>query len=163
MLFNNAFICVSDAAEKMSCEKWRKVLDVNSNGAFSNCTRSWAQHDLRWTGRKHHKRCLNVWSNCQLPPGTICLQRHAKAALIYLTKSLAVEWAKYGIGVNALSPGYIETTITLTAPKVWRDQWVSMPLKRMGSLAKLQGAAVCRASRAPNVHYRVSTRGGWKL
>lgn len=63
--------------------------------------------------------------------------------MVYLTKSLAVEWAPHGIRVNFISPGYIKTEMTGSVRKDWRDYWVStIPFKRMGTSEELAGAVI---------------------
>jgi NAD(P)-dependent dehydrogenase (short-subunit alcohol dehydrogenase family) len=71
----------------------------------------------------------------------------SKAAVVHLTKSLAVEWAEYGIRVNSISPGYIFTEMTAHVRKDWTDHWESMtPFKRMGKPEELSGAVIYLAS-----------------
>lgn len=72
----------------------------------------------------------------------------AKAGVIHLTKSLAAEWAKHGIRVNAVSPGYICTDMTpATSNKEWMDTWFAMgPTKRLGEAHEVAGAVLYLAS-----------------
>src|SRR5258707_44910 len=76
----------------------------------------------------------------------------AKAAVIMITKSLAVEWASNGIRVNAIAPGYMVTppVIELRREDPARyEQWMSqVPLGRAGDPKELRGAAVYLASDA---------------
>ena len=65
----------------------------------------------------------------------------------HLTKSLAVEWAKYGIRVNCISPGYIATDLISEVRRDWVEQWVaSIPAGRMGKPEELCGAVICLLS-----------------
>ncbi len=67
----------------------------------------------------------------------------SKAAVIHLTKSLAVELAPKGIRMNSISPGYIKTELTGTVRQDWQDAWVDMiPFKRMGTPEELAGAVI---------------------
>ena len=74
----------------------------------------------------------------------------SKAALTHLTRSMAVEWAKFGIRVNAIAPGYFQTE--LNTEFVESDQGKSMlkrmPQRRLGDLAELSGALLLLASDA---------------
>lgn len=74
----------------------------------------------------------------------------SKAAVIQMTKSLAAEWARYGIRVNAISPGYMDTALNRVPAldaqkKIWVD---NTPQKRLGSVDDLNNLAVYMASDA---------------
>ena len=67
----------------------------------------------------------------------------SKAAVVHLTKSLAVEWVEKGIRVNCISPGYIKTAITGNSNPEWQKLWIeSIPYKRMGVPEELAGAVI---------------------
>jgi len=71
--------------------------------------------------------------------------------LLGLTKTLAVEWAPYGINVNAIGPGYIATELTVPLRKDPEfDRWVlaKTPLGRWGTPEDLVGVAILLASKA---------------
>jgi NAD(P)-dependent dehydrogenase (short-subunit alcohol dehydrogenase family) len=98
---------------------------------------------------------INIASMCGL---TVLLSnKHAaynsaKAAVIMLTKSLAVEWAPHGIRVNAIAPGYMVTPpvekLRDDDPKRWAAMMSRVPMGRAGEPKELQGAAIFLASRA---------------
>jgi sorbose reductase len=74
----------------------------------------------------------------------------SKAALLHLKSSLAAEWARYGIRVNSISPGYMDTILN-EGPglKEARDIWTGRnPMGRMGTPFELTGAVVLLSSRA---------------
>jgi NAD(P)-dependent dehydrogenase (short-subunit alcohol dehydrogenase family) len=148
VLFNNAGICINRPAENMTFEEWRQVVDVDLNAAFLVA---------RAAGRNmiKNKRGGSIINTASMSghivnfPQEQCAYNSAKAGLIQLTKSLAVEWAKYNIRVNALSPGYVATPMTLRAPQEWKDVWFSMgATRRMCEPEELQGAALYLASNA---------------
>jgi NAD(P)-dependent dehydrogenase (short-subunit alcohol dehydrogenase family) len=71
----------------------------------------------------------------------------SKAAVIHMTRSLAVEWAQYGIRVNSLSPGYIATPMSVDTPRELKDAWMPLiPMHRMGKPEELIGAVIYLAA-----------------
>ena len=78
-------------------------------------------------------------------PQPQCAYNASKAGVIQLTKSLAIEWAKRGVRVNSISPGYIGTELTLNSPTLVPliEKWNEMaPLGRMGRPEELQSICV---------------------
>lgn len=74
-------------------------------------------------------------------PQPQCAYNASKAGVIQLTKSLAIEWAKRGVRVNCISPGYIGTELTLNSPTLI-EKWNEMaPMGRMGKPEELE--AIC--------------------
>lgn len=70
----------------------------------------------------------------------------SKAGVIHMTKSLAIEWAEYGIRVNSLSPGYIGTPMSADTPKELKDAWMPLiPQHRMGNPEELLPAILYMA------------------
>lgn len=139
--FNNAGIADNTAAVDMEYAAWCRLMDINLNGAFLCC---------RAAGRQMIAQKSGVIINTASMSGSVvnvpqpqCSYNTSKAALIMLTKSLAVEWASHNIRVNSLSPGYIATEMTVAAPEEWKSEWTAMtPQRRMGTPEELVGAVL---------------------
>ena len=148
ILFNNAGICMHQSTLEATIEEFRQVVGVNLTGEFIMA---------RAVGRIMIERGIKgSIINMASMSGTIvnipqwqCSYNASKAAVIHMTKSLAVEWADYGIRVNSLSPGYIATPMAVDVPKELKDAWLPlMPLHRMGTPEELIPAILYLASDA---------------
>ena len=137
ILFNNAGICIHQATLQTTIEEFRQVVDVNLTGEFIMA---------RAVGKIMIERGIKgSIINMASMSGTIvnipqwqCSYNASKAAVIHMTKSLAVEWADYGIRVNSLSPGYISTPMAVDVPIELKQAWLPlMPLHRMGTPEEL--------------------------
>lgn len=141
--FNNAGICLNVPAEEMTFEQWSKVININLNGVFLCATAA---------GRVMLKQGYGSIINTASMSGHIvnvpqpqCAYNASKAGVSMLTKSLAIEWAKKGVRVNCISPGYIGTDLTLNseALKPLIEQWNAMaPMGRLGKPEELQSIVV---------------------
>ena len=145
--FNNAGICLNVPAEEMSYEDWLKVVNLNLNSVFL-CSTAAGRYMLK----QGHGSIINTASmsaHIVNRPQPQCSYNATKNGVIQLSKSLAIEWAKRGVRVNTISPGYMGTDLTLSSPdlkpliKTWND-WA--PLGRLGKPEELQGMAVYLAS-----------------
>jgi len=111
ILVNNAGITRDAMVHRMTDEQWNSVLDVVLRGAF-NCVRAAAPW-LRDKERRTPRRVVNITSVSGIygSPGNLNYSA-AKAAMIGLTRALAKEWAPFGVTVNAVAPGFIDTRMT---------------------------------------------------
>ncbi len=129
ILVNNAGITRDGLALRMSSEAWHQVLETNLTGSFL-CV----QAALQGMMKQRWGRIINVTSVVALSgnPGQANYVS-AKAGLIGLTKSLALEVASRNITVNAVAPGFIATGMTEALDEKIREKILTaVPLKRMG-------------------------------
>lgn len=139
----NAGICMNIPAEEMTYDEWKKVIDINLTGVFLTAQAAGKQMLKQETGGSIINTA-SMSAHIVNVPQPQCSYNASKAAVVQLTKSLAVEWAKKKVRVNSISPGYIATELTLNSPtlKPLIEQWNHMaPMGRMGKPEELQ--AIC--------------------
>ena len=108
---NCAGIANAAPAEEMPLEQWQKVIDVNLTGVFLSC-----QAEAKVMLPRKQGSIVNIASMSGIIVNRGLLQAHyncSKAAVIHLSKSLAMEWSDRGIRVNSISPGYTATPMNL--------------------------------------------------
>jgi len=130
VLVANAGITRDSLLVRMTEEDWDRVLDVNLKGVY-NVTK-WAAKSMM---RRKRGRIITVSSVVALTGNTgqanYCA---AKAGIIGFTRALARELSRYGITVNAVAPGYIDTEMTRRIPEEAKEAFVkSIPLGRLGT------------------------------
>jgi NAD(P)-dependent dehydrogenase (short-subunit alcohol dehydrogenase family) len=141
--FCNAGICMNIPANEMTADQFRKVIDINLTGVF--LTSQAAANVMLKQGKGSIINTASMSGHIVNVPQPQCAYNASKAGVIQLTKSMAIEFAKKGVRVNSISPGYIGTDLVLEAPhlKVLIDQWNAMaPLGRLGRPDELQAIAV---------------------
>lgn len=145
VIVNNAGIADGKAALTMEIVEFEKVLATNLTGSFAVA---------RAAARQMQKRggsIINIASILGLRvSGHVAAYAASKAGVVQLTKALALEWARHGIRVNALCPGYIETPINAEFFATDAGQAVikRIPQRRLGQPADLDGALLLLASDA---------------
>jgi len=147
ILVNNAGIGDSKPALEVSEADWDGVVDTNLKGAWL-MAQAVAEHMTRLG---HGGSIVNIASILGLAgSGQVAPYCASKGGLVNLTRALAVEWARHGIRVNALAPGYIETDINRgflnsASGEALRQR---VPLRRFGNADDLDGALLLLASDA---------------
>lgn len=169
ILVNNAGVAPVSRAERHSLEKWQHALDINLTAVFLSCQKVGQQMIARGQGG----RIVNISS--VLGEGANAVHKTVgyaatKGAVTNMTRQLAVEWAPYGITVNALAPSWFPTEM-ITDPRLGRvhdAQQARMelftPMGRLGREGELMGALIFLAS--PAASYVTGTvvhvDGGWR-
>lgn len=130
VLVNNAGITRDRSAHKMSQKEWLDVININLNGAFYMCNAVLSSMRERRFGR-----IINMSSiNGQKGQFGQANYSASKAGLFGLTKALAQEGAKYGITVNAVAPGHIDTELLRAAPpQLVAALKAQIPMDRLGT------------------------------
>ena len=143
VLVNAIGICKNKDAAKVAKEEWDEVININVNSMFYLC-REFGQIFI-----KRKSGCIvNIGSNSGLivdRPQPQASYNASKAAVHQLTKSLACEWAKYNIRVNAVAPGYVATKMTLLGRSKpnWFKYWIDMtPMKRLAKPSEIASAVL---------------------
>ena len=139
----NAGICINQPAEEMTDAQWLKVINVNLNSVF--LTDTIAGKYMLAHGGGSIINTASMSGHIVNVPQPQCAYNASKAGVILLTKSLAVEWAKKGVRVNCISPGYIGTELITSAPHLVPliEQWNAMaPMGRLGKPEELQSICV---------------------
>jgi len=144
---NNAGIGIQKPAEEMKEEDWDKIIDTKLKGVFL-CAQAAAQIMIP----QKQGSIINIASMSAFAvnvPQKQAAYNTSKAGVTMLTKSLAVEWAQYGIRVNSICPGYIKTDMILSTMTHLFPIWESLtPLGRLGNPEELSGAVIYLASEA---------------
>ena len=149
ILVNNAGIVRNGPASETSEADWRAVIDVNLNGVFF-CAQAFGKR-MAAMGRGAIVNISSMCGEIVVYPQPQVAYNAAKAGVNLITKSLAVEWAKQGVRVNAVAPGYTATELTLAgrSNEEWFSTWMRMtPQGRLGEPREIANAVLFLASDA---------------
>jgi 2-deoxy-D-gluconate 3-dehydrogenase len=163
ILVNNAGAIIRDDAIDFTEDEWDKVMNVNLKTLFFLCQAAARKMIDRGKGGK----IINIASMLSFQGGIrVPSYTASKSGVKGLTMSLANEWAKHGIQVNAIAPGYMATdnTAALRADENRSGEILGrIPAGRWGTPGDMGGAAVFLASSASDyvTGYTLAVDGGW--
>jgi len=145
VVVNNAGIARVAPLAEASLDDWRAIVEVNLSGVFYGC-RAAAPYLIRQRSGKVIN-LASVLAAVALPGYT--MYAATKGAVISLTRTLAVEWARHNIQVNAIAPGWFVTDMNEAAfadPRVHERLTRDVPARRTGRLEEIGPLAVYLAS-----------------
>ncbi len=147
ILINNAGMASTDRSIDLDPETWDRVMTTNLTGAWTVAQR--AARDM--VAADKSGTIVNIASILGLrQAGGVLPYAVSKAGLVQMTKSLALEWARHGIRVNAIAPGYIETDLNREFLESEPGQTLMkrIPQRRFGKQEDLDGVLLLLASEA---------------
>ncbi|MFT0547516.1 SDR family NAD(P)-dependent oxidoreductase [Allopusillimonas ginsengisoli] len=150
----NAGNAVTKKSLSLSAQEWDQVIDVNLKGCWL-VANTVAQRLVR-ADKPGNVLMISSILGYRVAGGVLPYTV-SKAGLEQMTKALALEWARHGIRVNALAPGYIETDLNreFFASEAGQAMIGRIPQRRLGQAADLDGALLLLASDAS--HYMTGT------
>lgn len=156
VLVNAAGLLTQAPLIKMSLAQWRETVDVDLTGVFLMC-----RYVVPGMVARGHGRVINIASQLAIKGG-VSLSHYsaAKAGVIGLTKSLALEVAPAGVLVNAIAPGPVDTPMVHGISTEWKlNKMAELPLGRFGHPEEIAPTAVLLASSPGGNLYVGQTRG----
>ena len=145
---NSAGVHSTAPAEEMALADWQRLIDVNLTGVLLSC-----QSEGRAMLRAGGGSIVNIGSISGTIVNRGIDQVHynsAKAGVLQLSRSLAVEWARRGIRVNVLSPGYVRTGMArgVDTTRTLEQFLDDIPMRRLAAPAEMVGPAIFLLSEA---------------
>lgn len=164
ILVNNAGLAIFDAATDISNEKWLKMMDTNLNQVYF-----FSREAAKYMIPAHYGRIINIGSihsTVSMTGFHLSAYGTTKGGVLMLTKSLANEWAKTGVTVNAIGPAYFSSEMTQDAlSKKGAEDIIGTycPMGRIGHPGELDTAVIYFASEFSSytTGQLLQVDGGW--
>ena len=142
-IINNAGITQDNLAIRMSLDEWKKVIDINLTSTFLIC-----KFAIKKMLKNKKGKIINI-SSVVGHTGNLGQSNYtaSKAAIVAMSKSLAIEYAKKNININCISPGFIKTAMTDKIDEKFKDTIISkIPSARLGEPEDIANAVLFLAS-----------------
>ncbi len=136
VLVNNAGVALVKPLLDLELADWRRIVDTNLTGTFLCCRAFGAQMIARRAGRVINLASIAGFGG----EANLTAYCASKGGVVQLTRALALEWARHGITVNAIAPGYFDTALSrpgLDRPEIAERILKSIPLRRVGQPEEL--------------------------
>jgi 2-deoxy-D-gluconate 3-dehydrogenase len=147
VLVNNAGVSGGAGLKALTVDEWDYIMDINLKGAWlvARAAANMMIEQNRGGSIINISSILGVMS--QKGAGVYCA---SKAGLTHLTRTMALEWARYGIRVNAIEPGYYPTDMSVgfTEHEKGLAMVKAIPMRRLGKPEEMDGAILLLASNA---------------
>jgi 3-oxoacyl-[acyl-carrier protein] reductase len=143
IVINNAGITKDNLAIRMSDEEWNKVIDINLTAVFLIC-----KYSIKVMMKQDSGTIINI-SSIVGHTGNFGQSNYssAKAGIIALSKSLAIEYAKKNIRVNCISPGFIDTKMIKSINEEFKKKFIeNIPMRKLGNGNDIANCAIFLAS-----------------
>lgn len=147
IIVNNSGLSREDWLTRMNEDDWDLVMDTNLKGVWQVAKAG--ANALIEAGKPGS--IINIASITGFRPSqTIGAYATSKAAVLHLTRSMALEWARFGIRVNAIAPGYFATEINdaFLESDLGLEMMTRIPIRRFGNIEELCGPLILLASDA---------------
>lgn len=162
ILVNNAGVQKRHPSVEFPREDWDFVMDINANAVFFMCQKV-GKHMLE----QGKGKIINIASLLSFQGGlTVPAYAASKGAVMQFSKSLSNEWAKHGVNVNCIAPGYMATEMnTALIHDETRNRQIleRIPANRWGNPDDMKGAVIFLASAASDYvnGFTIAVDGGW--
>jgi 3-oxoacyl-[acyl-carrier protein] reductase len=136
VLVNNAGVTRDRSLLKMTDEEWQTVIDIHLKGMWLGC-----QHVVPSMRERGGGAIVNLSSEARHGAFGQSNYSAAKAGIVGLTRTVALEHARHGIRCNAIAPGAVDTPMTRAVPQDVKDGWIpNIPLRRFAQPPEIAAA-----------------------